>query len=50
MMSFWRTLWITNNLRYAIAIADIQENQPAMVTTPIHPTSQSYLLFNISSC
>jgi len=46
-MSLWRTLRITNNLRYSIAIADIQEDQSTMISTPVHPTGQRYLLSNM---
>jgi hypothetical protein len=46
-MSLWRTLRVTNNLRYSIAIADIEEDQSTMISPAVHPTGERYLLSNI---
>src|SRR2546421_9415375 len=45
-MGLRRAFWITNDLCNTIAITYIQEDKPSMITPPVHPASQGYVLSN----
>lgn len=38
------TLWITDDLRDAVAVADIKEDEAAMIAASIDPTRQGHVL------
>ena len=43
-MSFWRELRVEDDLGQAKAIPEIDEDETAEVTPPVHPTGQGDLL------